>query len=138
MTQIVFAYKSAAVKVDCEGPVTQRPPQAVRNFFAGVDASPLMPDDRTYLSLFYDQLGKMTREDWFRKKPVFRTLGHFASLHGRSLAASPVFANNRLLASIDEGLVRLMGAASGNQMNHVLAISACQALAWRFAIHADD
>lgn len=138
MTQIVFAYKSAAVKVDCSGPVTQRPPQAARNFFAGVNANRLLPDDRIYLSLFYDQLAKMTREDWFRKKPVFATLGHFAALHGRSLAASPVFADDRLLASIDEGLVWLMGAAAYKPMNHALAISACQALAWRFAIHADD
>lgn len=138
MTPIVFAYKSAAVTVECCGPIERKPAGGVGRLFRRVDPSPILPTDRLYLSLFYDQLGKMVDKDSERLSPVFRTVGNFADLHARSLASSPVFSNTRLLARIDESLVRLLGPSGDRPMRHTLVANCCRALAWRFAIHADD
>lgn len=134
--QIVYAYKDAAVSVDCEGPVSPLVPRAALRAFAGVAAELLLPCDRVYLSLFYHYLSEMVQKDATRQRPVFETLQHFAALHSRSLSASPASDCKRLLLSIDMAMVNFLGL--GTDMNHAAAFAACRALAWRFAIHGDD
>lgn len=134
---IVFAYKSASVTVECLGPVSRAVPRFAMSSFSGVRADSLLPADSVYLSLFYDALATMVKNDAERTHPVFETLWHFAALHARSLAVSPVAECSRLLAQIDEAMVRFIGL-SATGMNHALAYAACRALAWRFAIHGDD
>lgn len=134
--QIVYAYKNAAVSVDCEGPVSPFVPRFALRAFAGVEADLLLPNDRVYLSLFYDYLAQMVQKDATRKNPVFETMDNFAALHCRSLSASPAAYCPRLMASIDIALVGFLGL--GAEMNHAAVFAACRALAWRFAIHGDD
>lgn len=134
--QIVYAYKDAAVKVDCEGPVSPLVPRFAMRAFSSVEPEPILPCDRIYLALFYNYLGEMVKKDATRQHPVFETLWHFASLHSRSLAYSPIAECRRLLASIDEAMVKFLGATG--RMKHAEAYAACLALAWRFAIHGDD
>jgi len=134
--QIVYAYKNAAVKVERDGPVSPRVPKFAMAAFADVPAESVLPSDRIYLSLFYDYLAEIIQNDALRKSPVFETLLHFASLHSRSLSVSPAASCDRLLASIDEAMVRFLGATG--EMRHAEAYAACRALAWRFAIHSDD
>lgn len=138
MTPIVFAYKNAAVEIECSGPLLPAPTPEIRSLFRGVAAESVLPGDRIYLSLFYNRLAKMVIDDRKRLSPVFRTVGHFAALHGRSLASSPAASLDRLLDSIDLALVRMLGPSGDSSMQHSRAATACAALAWRFAIHGDD
>lgn len=134
--QIVYAYKSAAVSVDHEGPVSRLVPGSTLRKFSSVPVHMILPCDSAYLSLFYDYLAKMVRKDSRRADPVFETLDHFASLHIRSLAISPVAGCGRFLAKLDESMVRFLGVA--DEMQHANVFMACAALAWRFSIHGDD
>lgn len=148
---LVFAWKGSDLSVSWP-PVpyqqirTPKPPSEVMQWAAPLRPvlPRMMPEDRRYLSSFYDAMAFVLIRDGQRDTPIISSTEQFANFHAGSLRLSidkaSVGKYQGLAEAIDETFVNACGADIKPITQEVRSrlVAACGALAYSLEIHRDE
>lgn len=101
----------------------------------------MLPEDRQYLSAFYDALGFVVYQDGSRSSPAITTSDQFVQLHAGSLNLAIQKKNVGKYPGLDRAIDQTFLAACGPESesltkeSRMTLVSACNTLAWVFRIH---
>lgn len=132
---MLFAWKGAVLAVPPAGGCVNSPPASTRRITASIDASPLCPYDRTYLSAWYRTCIVALRNDCVGPRTIATTWG-LVRLHAQSMSAVQV-GTTPFFSDVYECIVRTLGAKEG-PLDYVKSIHLFWSLAWRVGVHGDD
>lgn len=128
-----------------EAVVTDKPDDESLAWTAGISAAGMTPKDRMYVADFYAAVGYIIKQDGARKSPVIGTGQQFSVFHAGSLQLAidkgDVGRYPGLGASIDRAFFAAAEDDDDKSMTPELRdrfVRCCNALAWRFTIHADE
>lgn len=146
MIVVHFSFKGA--KLDVSWPPASSktlragmPEYGVRKIASIVRSHDIGPHDRIYLSHFYDALAHVIQMDGRKSEPQITTMDGFSELHNSSLAAAldrdhvGIYPN--LMDCVWQVIFKLVGVLNVriDAEARERLVTACSALAWRFAIH---
>lgn len=122
-----------------------RPDDESLGWASGVNVDGMTPKDRLYAAGFYQAVGFVLKNDRARAARVLDSTSKFSVFHAGSLQLAidkgDVGRYPGLGASIDRAFFAAAGDADDKPLDNETAerfIRCCDALAWRFSIHADQ
>lgn len=141
-----FSYKGARLDVSWPPASTTKiraavPDYDIRRVTSVVRPHEIAPHDRVYLAHFYDALAYVVENDGRKHSPQIETVDGFAELHNSSLAAAVdrdhVGIYHSLMDDVWQAIFEIAGVedVTVNAAMRERLVTACSALAWRFAIH---
>ena len=145
-TLIYFAWNGASLDLPwppVEGPQVVKPDEVSRQWVTPVRVNNILPQDRIYLSRFYDAMGWIIMRDSERDSPIITNTEKLAEFHEGSLQLAidrdDVGQYEGLGKSIDDAFKKVLGddvtPLEGDSTEAVILL--CNALSWRFAIYGE-
>lgn len=104
----------------------------------------MLPEDRRYLSAFYDATAFVLMNDGDREKPIIGTSDQFVVFHGGSLRLAVEKAKVGRYPGLGEAIDQTFLNAMGADQKKLDAdargrlVAACGVLSWTFGIHGDE
>ena len=120
-----------------------RPDPTTLAWVEDVDVNRMLPKDRLYLSDLYDAMAWVVLRDKLLSKPVLKTSEDFVTFHAGTLQLAidrgNVGKHPGLAQQVDQVFVDCLGdeVITLGDDEHDMLVAACNALAWRFAIHGE-
>lgn len=125
--------------------VVQKPDDEAMGWVAAINANGMTPKDRLYVADFYLAVAYVLSTDGARENRILDSTSKFSAFHAGSLQLAiekgAVGRYPGLGASIDRAFFAAAGDKDSKAIDATLAarlVRCCEALAWRFTIHADQ
>lgn len=122
-----------------------RPDDEAMSWTSGINVNGMTPRDRIYLSSFYQALAFIKANDGKSQTQVMDSTQKFAAFHAGSLQLAVDKGDVGRYPGLGASIDRAFFAAAGDRDDKPIdadtgdrLIRCSKALAWRFAIHADE